>query len=188
MAQEIELKFIVNPQNVDALRSHLHTLTTEHVAPEKLLNVYYETPDNWLRGHDMGLRIRGVGERYEMTMKIAGQVVGGLHQRPEYNIDLERPELDLTRFPAEVWPEGGLPDDLAARVSPLFSTDFEREKWLVNVGDSRIEIALDRGEVKAGEFQEPICELELELLSGERDDVLKLAHRWPPSPACVRAA
>ena len=77
MAQEIELKFIVNPQNVDALRSHLHTLTTEHVAPEKLLNVYYETPDNWLRGHDMGLRIRGVGERYEMTMKIAGQVVAG---------------------------------------------------------------------------------------------------------------
>ena len=177
MAQEIELKFIVNPQNIDALRSHLHTLTTEHVAPEKLLNVYYETPDNWLRGHDMGLRIRGVGERYEMTMKIAGQVVGGLHQRPEYNIDLERPELDLTRFPAEIWPEGGLPDDLAARVSPLFSTDFEREKWLVNVGDSRIEIALDRGEVKAGEFQEPICELELELLSGERDDVLKLAHQ-----------
>jgi hypothetical protein len=35
-------------------------------------------------------------------------------------------------------------------------------------GESEIEIALDRGEVKAGEHQEPICELELELLSGRR--------------------
>jgi triphosphatase len=34
--------------------------------------------------------------------------------------------------------------------------------------ESQIEIALDRGEVKAGEHQEPICELELELLSGRR--------------------
>ena len=30
----------------------------EHHAPSQLLNIYYETPDAWLRGHDMGLRIR----------------------------------------------------------------------------------------------------------------------------------
>lgn len=35
------------------------------------------------------------------------------------------------------------------------------------VDGSQIEIALDQGEVKAGEFAEPICELELELLSGD---------------------
>ncbi|PIN63755.1 inorganic triphosphatase, partial [Klebsiella pneumoniae] len=46
-----------------------------------MLNIYYETADNWLRRHDMGLRIRGDQGRYEMTLKIAGRVVGGLHQR-----------------------------------------------------------------------------------------------------------
>jgi triphosphatase len=105
MAQEIELKFIVEKDSVDALRQHLHTLTGEHHAPVQLLNIYYETPDNWLRRHDMGLRIRGASGRYEMTMKIAGRVVGGLHQRPEYNIDISTPELELDRFPAEVWPK-----------------------------------------------------------------------------------
>ena len=175
MAQEIELKFIVEKDSVDALRQHLQTLSGEHHEPVQLLNIYYETPDNWLRRHDMGLRIRGANGRYEMTMKIAGRVVGGLHQRPEYNIDINQPELELERFPAEVWPNGELPSTLAAEVQPLFSTDFWREKWLVTEGKSRIEIALDLGEVKAGEYQEPICELELELLEGETNDVLKLA-------------
>jgi len=177
MAQEIELKFIVEKDSVDALRQHLHTLSGEHHAPVQLLNIYYETPDNWLRRHDMGLRIRGASGRYEMTMKIAGRVVGGLHQRPEYNIDISKPELELERFPAEVWPDGELPSTLAEQVQPLFSTDFWREKWLVTEGKSRIEIALDLGDVKAGEFQEPICELELELLEGDANDVLKLARR-----------
>lgn len=177
MAQEIELKFIVEKDCVDALRQHLQTLSGEHHEPVQLLNIYYETPDNWLRRHDMGLRIRGANGRYEMTMKIAGRVVGGLHQRPEYNIDINQPELELERFPAEVWPNGELPSTLAAEVQPLFSTDFWREKWLVTEGKSRIEIALDLGEVKAGEYQEPICELELELLEGETNDVLKLARK-----------
>lgn len=177
MAQEIELKFIVEKDRVDALRQHLQTLSGEHHEPVQLLNIYYETPDNWLRRHDMGLRIRGANGRYEMTMKIAGRVVGGLHQRPEYNIDINQPELELERFPAEVWPNGELPSTLAAEVQPLFSTDFWREKWLVTEGKSRIEIALDLGEVKAGEYQEPICELELELLEGETNDVLRLARK-----------
>ncbi|HDS6899636.1 TPA: inorganic triphosphatase [Enterobacter kobei] len=182
MAQEIELKFIVEKDSVDALRQHLHTLSGEHHEPVPLLNIYYETPDNWLRSHDMGLRIRGANGRYEMTMKIAGRVVGGLHQRPEYNIDISKPELELDRFPAEVWPEGERPATLAEQVQPLFSTDFCREKWLVTEGKSRIEIALDLGEVKAGEFQEPICELELELLEGDASDVLKLARKLVSQP------
>ncbi|MBL9960649.1 CYTH domain-containing protein, partial [Klebsiella pneumoniae] len=65
----------------------------------------------------------------------------------------------------------------SAEAQPLFSTDFWREKWLVTEGKSRIEIAFDRGEIKAGEEQEPICELELELLEGDASDVLKLARK-----------
>lgn len=124
MAQEIELKFIVNHSAVEALRDHLNTLGGEHHDPVQLLNIYYETPDNWLRGHDMGLRIRGENGRYEMTMKVAGRVTGGLHQRPEYNVALSEPTLDLAQLPTEVWPNGELPADLASACSrcsaPIF--------------------------------------------------------------------
>ncbi|HDG1707573.1 TPA: inorganic triphosphatase [Kluyvera ascorbata] len=177
MAQEIELKFIVDNAGVETLRNHLNTLDAEHTPATQLLNIYYETADNWLRRHDMGLRIRGDNGRYEMTMKIAGRTVGGLHQRPEYNIDISTPELALDKLPAEVWPNDEMPEGLAEQVQPLFSTDFLREKWVVSQGKSRIEVALDLGDVKAGEHQEAICELELELLNGETADVLALAKQ-----------
>jgi triphosphatase len=182
MTQEIELKFIVNPAELDSLRNTLNSLESQHSEPRQLLNIYYETADNQLRRHDMGLRIRGDNGRYEMTMKIAGRVTGGLHQRPEYNVELSKAELDLSLLPKEVWPEGLSSDDLQSQLNPLFSTDFAREKWVVTHGKSRIELALDLGEVKAGELSEPLCELELELLEGETADVLAFAKQLVAQP------
>lgn len=177
MAQEIELKFIVQPGALDAVRHVLNGLSGDHHAPRQLLNVYYETADNVLRRHDMGLRIRGDDGRYEMTIKAAGRVIGGVHQRPEYNVALENDELDLARFPVEIWPEGMVPEVVQRQVKPLFSTDFHREKWVVTHGESRIELALDQGLIKANDLSEPLCELEMELLEGKLADVLKLARQ-----------
>lgn len=176
MSQEIELKFIVHQDALAPLRTALNALEGEHTSGRKLLNIYYETPDLQLRRHDMGLRVRGDDGRYEMTMKTAGQTIGGLHQRPEYNVALENPELELARFPAEMWPQGLNVDALSETLAPLFRTDFQREKWVVTYGESRIEVALDQGEIVAGEHQEPLCELELELLEGRVEDVLSLAR------------
>ena len=88
-----------------------------------MLNIYYETPDAWLRGHDMGLRIRGENGHYEMTMKIAGRVTGGLHQRPEYNVALTR----LSWISPCSQPKSGLMANCPLNLflaQPLFSTDF----------------------------------------------------------------
>ena len=59
MAQEIELKFIVAQDGVETLREQLNALEAKHTPSGQLLNIYYETADNWLRRHDMGLRISG---------------------------------------------------------------------------------------------------------------------------------
>ncbi len=80
MAQEIELKFIVAQDGVETLREQLNALEAKHTPAGQLLNIYYETADNWLRRHDMGLRIRGDQGRYEMTLKIAGR--GGRRPAP----------------------------------------------------------------------------------------------------------
>ncbi|MFP1934966.1 inorganic triphosphatase [Lonsdalea quercina] len=180
MSEEIELKFIVHPATVPALQTQLNQWKSDyshskHLHAHQLANIYYETPDGYLRQHGIGLRIRGENGCYEMTAKTAGKVVGGLHQHPEYNVELAGPQLDIRLLPDDIWPEQCDLDALAAELTPLFSTDFRREVWVVSHHQSIIEMVLDRGEVVAGELREPICELELELKVGQRSDLLEFA-------------
>lgn len=175
MTIEIELKFIATPDAAGKLADTLARWPHQHSAGKNLTNTYYETDDGQLRSWDMGLRIRGVDSRYEMTLKTAGQTIGGLHQRPEYNVPLEESILDIQRFPADVWPAD---TDLAAlqqRLKPLFTTHFVREIWIVTYQESEIEVAFDRGDVSAGELSEPLMEIELELKQGQRNDLLDFA-------------
>jgi len=175
MTIEIEVKFIATPEAAKNLSARLAGWPHQHTAPLKLTNIYFETAESQLRRWDMGLRIRGFDDRYEMTLKAAGQTLGGLHQRPEYNVEIEKPDLALERLPAEIWPEGCDLTVLQQQLNPLFSTNFVREKWVVTYKGSEIEVALDQGEVCAGALSEPLCEIELELVSGERDDLLAFA-------------
>lgn len=176
MTIEIELKFIATPEGVEKLPALLMRWPSQHTRGQELTNIYYETPDGQLRQWDMGLRIRGVDGHVEMTLKTAGRTVGGLHQRPEYNVMLEKPELDLHKLPAEIWPEGCNVAALQQQLKPLFSTHFVREKWVVTYLGSEIEVAFDNGEIAAGQLNEALHEIELELKSGQRDELLAFAE------------
>lgn len=175
MTVEIELKFIATTAAIAALPERLTSWQNQHSAPQTLTNIYFETADKRLRQHDIGLRTRGYDGRYEMTVKTGGKVVGGLHQRPEYNVDIDSDQLDLARFPADIWPEGWVIETLQAELQPLFRTDFTREKWVITYGESEIELAVDQGTISAGELSEPLHEIELELKKGNQADLLALA-------------
>lgn len=174
---EIELKLAVQTPAIETVRQYLATLPHQHTDAQKLMNIYFDTADKQLRRWDMGLRIRSCEGHYEMTIKTAGQDIGGLYQRPEYNIELENPEVDLTAFPAHIWPEGTDITQLQSQLEILFSTNFNREKWLVNQDDSEVEVVLDLGEVHAGEKSVPIQEFEFELKRGTIAGVLNLTKK-----------
>lgn len=176
MTVEIELKFIATPEAVAALPQQLAAWPHLHSAPRMLTSIYFETANNYLRGQDMGLRIRGFDNSYEMTIKTASKEAGGLHQRPEYNVAIVAPKLVLEQFPANIWPVGCDLKALQQALQPLFRTDFLREKWVVTYGKSEIEIGLDQGEIRAGELSEALCEVELELKQGNKEDLLALAN------------
>jgi len=177
METEIELKFFVSPEFSETLRDKIsETKVLQHSCRE-LGNTYFDTPDNWLRKHDIGLRIRRYDDVFVQTVKTAGRVVAGLHQRPEYNAEHSSNTPDLTLHPEDIWPEGKALDTLQTELTPLFSTNFAREQWLVGMADgSQVEVAFDQGLVVAGEQQEPICEVELELKSGQTDALFTLAR------------
>ncbi|KLN64377.1 CYTH and CHAD domain-containing protein [Vibrio sp. VPAP30] len=179
METEIELKFFVSPEFSETLRQKIaETKVLQHSCRE-LGNTYFDTPDQWLRQHDIGLRIRRFDDVYVQTVKTAGRVVAGLHQRPEFNAEHDSNDPELTLHPQDIWPTGKDVTTLQAELEPLFSTNFRREQWLIGMADgSQVEVAFDQGNVEANGKQDPICEVELELKSGQTDALFTLARSF----------
>jgi hypothetical protein len=69
---------------------------------------------------------------------------------------------------------------------PVFTTDFTRSFWLLTPQEgTRIEVALDRGKIVAGDHQETICEVELELLEGNVADLFDARSPCRPNCRCI---
>jgi triphosphatase len=116
----------------------------------------------------------------EQTIKTAGQVIGGLHKRPEYNVAIEDSCPQLALFPKAIWSETQNVNNIQESLVNIFSTNFIRFIWLVTlvnkVGEETlIELVFDQGEVSANGKNESIAEIELELVKGNVEDLFVLA-------------
>ena len=177
METEIELKFFVSPEFSDTLFEKMSKAKVLQHSLRTLSNTYFDTPDSWLMQHDIGMRIRQCDGVYIQTVKTAGRVVAGLHQRPEYNAEHDCNQPKLSLHPVDIWPDGRDFTEVQQQLYPLFSTNFTREQWLVGTSDgSQIEVAFDQGKVEAGDREDSICEVELELKSGQTDALFTLAR------------
>ncbi|RUO22983.1 hypothetical protein CWE09_13705 [Aliidiomarina minuta] len=185
MNQESELKFTFSAADDKALRSYLNKCTSAQQS-RHLINEYFDTAEKDLQRFRIGCRIRRwrteQGMEAEQTIKLAGTVNNGLHQRPEYNLpatDLQTP--DLTSFPADIWPSDMDISVINKELLLQFSVDFERSIWIADFNsdnaENRIEIALDDGFIRAGDQTQRIYELELELLSGSVDALRSFADQ-----------
>ena len=179
MKKEIEVKLEISAEAVDRLlECRFFSSITTKVEQKTLSNTYYDTSDWQLNKRRIALRVRDSDGQFIQTLKTKGVSEQGLHQRLEWEWDLQLPQLDLSLLPQQHWPADIAIDDLKA----LFTTNFSRQLWYfqhcdVNGVESSIEMALDRGLVAAAgiEQQSPICELELELLEGSATALVEVA-------------
>lgn len=171
MGQEIELKLSIRPTAVEAFRSHpvLSSLPSQSCTLE---NQYYDTPEQHLTQAGTALRLRFQGGHCVQTLKTRGSNIGGLHQRDEWEVERPDGQFDLSEFPAGVLPGEVTADQLV----PLFTTGFNRHRWLVQHQGAEIEVVLDEGQVSAGAERQAISEVELELKSGGLTALLSLAQ------------
>ena len=181
--QEIELKLTLPPGEVPAF---LRRMARRRAAPveQDLVTRYFDTPDFALSGQGVALRVRRSGRRWLQTLKTEGERVGGLSRRLEFEMPVRSGAPDWSRFPPEAL--AYVPDALRGQVVPVFETRFHRTAWLLKGrGGAQIEVALDVGEVVAGERCEPICEVELELKAGRPDALFALALDWAGDFGCL---
>ena len=66
---------------------------------------------------------------------------------------------------------------LETELVPIFSTDFERQTWLVEMpDDTLIEVAYDSGFIETNQGKVDICEIELELVKGDEKQLFVLGN------------
>ena len=176
MSNEIEIKLAVSDQAFNELQEHLKNFTCLVHKKQFLSNTYYDYPDHFLAKQKMGLRIRQEDQELTLTLKTNGEVVGGLHSRPEYNVPLTEKETPTNVQLRELYSFEQLP---SSTLQPIFSTDFNRTFWLVEFQQSKIEVAFDQGKIIAGESEQPICEIEFELKSGNVQDLFDFVETLP---------
>lgn len=177
METEIEIKFFFDEHFADQLLDKIDQYKVISHKDQLLHNVYFETASRDLRKMDMGLRVRRIDEQCTQTIKTSGRVIGGLHQRPEYNEPIDGLQPELARFNNKIWPEGCDVKQLQEQLTPLFSTDFRRLHWLLEMMDGTlIEVAYDCGNIIVNDAESSICEIELELVKGDEAQLFILAQ------------
>lgn len=179
-AQEIELKLTLSETDIRALAGSavVAELTAGRVTTRLLRSVYFDTPDAALGRDKISLRIRDNGETRVQTVKLDGGLEKGLSQTLEYESEItgDAPDLGLVW---DEWVRSRIEKDLADQSPvPLFETRIERTAGLIDIaGEGTIELAIDIGEVRAGDKRAPLHEVELELKSGASFAMLSAAEK-----------
>jgi inorganic triphosphatase YgiF len=179
---EVELKYKLNSKDLAAT-----ILADEYIAgiEEKgtreqvfMKAAYFDTEDGILSKNDIALRVRMEGARIIASLKWNDSRSGGLHVREEINVPTDDPTCFIMPDP-KLFRESEVGKDVLELLNgrPLESIlemKFLRNRLRVDTGVAICEIALDDGKIitDCGEMQ--IQELEIELFSGEQDELIKL--------------
>ncbi|MGE5478486.1 MAG: CHAD domain-containing protein [Bacteroidales bacterium] len=174
---EIELKLAIDAQALNRvkrlplLRQHRNGRTKV----KELRSVYYDTADLRLAEAGITVRLRLDGGKPLQTVKTAGSRASGLFSRREWECPLPGEALDTAQLRAT-----GLAllddDAVLSALRPVFNTDIRRSVHDLAGDGWAVEMAIDVGEVRAGDKRQPISEIELELRQGSPRDLFALAR------------
>jgi inorganic triphosphatase YgiF len=177
LSEEFELKLRMSPERLEQLRRSalLRSLARERAVTRRLVSTYFDTPDRALQRRGVALRIRQIGDRRVQTLKMPYGEGGAVHAHRELETDIDGDTPQIHRIADDELREFLSQPEISQSLQPVFNTEFERTAVPVKLFDSEIEVALDRGELGAGERRAALSEAELELKTGRRERLYELA-------------
>lgn len=171
MEKEIELKLEMTGEAADQIEASGLLAGNPKITQQK--SIYFDTPDGKLRKAGFSLRIRHSDGKRIQTVKADRGSAAGLFARSEWeqSVNDDVPILDDSA------PIRALLGEATETIASVFEVRIDRHTWLMNEGDTLIELVLDRGEAVVCERRSSICEIELELKSGATAALFALARR-----------
>ncbi|WP_343068931.1 CHAD domain-containing protein [Azospirillum tabaci] len=179
--REVEMKLHLDPRDLSRVADLPALKAAAEGAPavRDLRTVYYDTPDRRLFTGGIALRVRQDGDRFVQTLKTINAATPGdsaavaIRKKWDWAIPTAAP--DMTPFDAE-GVAALVPEDARAALVSLFTTEFRRTTLLVRPDAlTSIEVAVDEGQITAGNACARISEVELELKSGRVGRLFDLA-------------
>jgi triphosphatase len=178
MSQEVELKLRIAPADIPRVLDHLLLKETAQgeFHSEPLVSVYYDTPQLDLKRQGITLRLRQQGSQWIQTVKAAGKVAAGLHERAEEEWETEENLLNFAALRDSQMRDFFADEQIRGALRPLFITEVTRTSALLAFANGdRVEVAVDQGEIRVGEQMLPVCEVELERKAGRASRVFEVA-------------
>lgn len=176
---EIELKLVVSKDNLKkllALDCVAKAMREGSMQKRKLVSSYYDTEDLAFKRNGIAYRVRSKGDgTYEATVKTSVTNAAGLSERMELNLPLASPRPKLEGF-AAMGLETELTELAPNGVSKLFTVTVQRTTYILDLEGAVAELAIDHGKITAAkDSNDPIDEVEIELLEGDKGALLDLA-------------
>ena len=173
MHEETEFKLSLSPAAANRILRHkgLRSLRRGRRTKRRLVSTYFDTPRHALRKSEIALRVRDNGSGRQQTVKAPFRGPAGLQNFREWTVAVNGDSPDLRAVDDPELARRLALRRYEERLAPVFTTDFEREAVRLGTGGAEFELAVDRGVIRAetpgGPVEEPICEAEFELLSGD---------------------
>ena len=157
---------------IDGISGLTHGPWSEHLQE----NTYFDSSDGGLRRDHVVLRHRRVDDLHVITVKCRAETEGHHEWEGEFDGGSVIEALHGLNIEKNLPP---LVDLMEERTLPVAvaNTDYVRRRCDAEFRQSRMEIAIDRGELARKDRSLRFAELEIELKSGDTQDVRDLAEQ-----------
>ena len=162
MGIEYERKYKATPQALERLLSSIGQSGTEI----QMQTTYYDTPGGDFAARHWTVRRRMENEKSVCTFKFPVDTIG----RGEFEVENASLEDAISEL-CKLSGKEELVTLAKAGLVPVCGARFTRIAIDLAVGNTRMELALDRGVLLGGGKEMPLCEVEAELKAGDPKDV-----------------
>lgn len=136
---------------------------------------YFDTADHRLMREGVSFRVRRENKRIVATVKWNGTSEDGMHEREEINIPVDD-ESRLKTPDIDIFAQSPMRDTLKRLIGDrelrcIMETVFERRQVRIDTGAAIMEMSADIGRVICDGSTGDISELEIELYSGDRNEL-----------------
>lgn len=175
---EIELKYnIPDSETADRIWENELFHDMEESESRETMQIdarYFDTDSFDLARNEVAYRIRREGDHLVAALKWKGHTEDGLHVREELNVPVEDDTPDL-----DVFHQSNVGCEVCEltegkELECILQTSCTRRSFRIDTGTGLFEFSIDEGEIFTSYGVQPISEVEIELFTGETEELLRI--------------